>query len=272
MSRILVTGADGFLGEQVVKLLIQYNFDFIGVSRRKARENYIYCDLSNPTDVIKMLDKTQSDVIINLASRVDFKENKLKYFFPVNVLLPAILGNYCEKKKSYLVHSSGTIVHGLAHNIYNINTELAPNTGYGKSKLLADELIIASGCKHSILRFGGIFGKDGPQHLGINKAISNSFDGVIPSIIGSGKTKRNYIYVKDAAEAILKCVDENITGINYIGGEIKTVNGMLNDICEVFNLGREPSHIKGQNSADQVIENSIHLNITPFKTALEQMI
>ena len=52
-----------------------------------------------------MLDKTQSDVIINLASSVDFKENKLEYFFPVNVLLPAILGNYCEKKNLYLVHS-----------------------------------------------------------------------------------------------------------------------------------------------------------------------
>ena len=40
MSKVLVTGADGFLGKEVVELLIQYNIDFIGVSRRKARENY----------------------------------------------------------------------------------------------------------------------------------------------------------------------------------------------------------------------------------------
>ena len=44
MSRILVTGADGFLGKEVIGLLKEENFDFIGISRKNTGDNYVYCD------------------------------------------------------------------------------------------------------------------------------------------------------------------------------------------------------------------------------------
>ena len=46
---------------------------------------------------------------------------------------------------------------------------------------------------------------------------------------------------------------------------------MLTDICEVFIPGKIPNYIKGEEIADQIIENSDFFNITPFKEALEQM-
>ena len=106
----------------------------------------------------------------------------------------------------------------------------------------------------------------------VNKAIDDAKKGKLPTVVGIGDTKRNYIYVRDVAQAIVKCFEERITGIHYLGGEEKTIKSMLNDICEVFDLGSKPLIIKGQNSTDQVIENSNHFKITPFKTALEQMI
>ena len=88
------------------------------------------CDLSLPIEVAKLLKKIQPDVIINLAASVDFQEREVKNFFPINVLLPAIIGNYCVQKQSYLVHSSGIIVHGISHELYNINTELLYSVEY----------------------------------------------------------------------------------------------------------------------------------------------
>ena len=266
MRKILVTGADGFLGKEVIEIIKQNNFDFISVSKKNSGKNYELCNLSSPADVYKLLEKTQPDVIINLAATVDFKKRKIKHFYPVNVLLPAILGNYCQKKKSYLVHCSGIIVHGFSHKLYNINTSITPDTGYGKSKLFADNLIVGSGCVNSILR------KNGPTHLSINKAISGSMKGIVPSVVGRGNAKRNYIYVKDAAQAIVKCFEQRITGIHYLGGEIKTINGMINDICEVFISDRQPNRIEGEEATDQIIENSDHFIITPFRTALEKLV
>ena len=68
MSRILVTGADGFLGKEVIGILKKNNFEFVGVSRKNTRENYLFCDLSILNDVLKLLEKTEPDVIINLAA------------------------------------------------------------------------------------------------------------------------------------------------------------------------------------------------------------
>jgi dTDP-4-dehydrorhamnose reductase len=50
MSRILVTGADGFLVKEVIGILKKNNFEFVGVSRKNTRENYLFCDLSTPND------------------------------------------------------------------------------------------------------------------------------------------------------------------------------------------------------------------------------
>jgi len=278
MSKIIVTGASGFLGKELISMLKERNLDFVGVVRNlkfieeiNSSENYIYCDLSITTDVLKMLKKVKPDIIINLAAFVDFQEKNIKNFFPVNVLLPAILGNYCKQKNLLLVHSSSTIVHGFSHELYNINTDLSPDTSYGKSKLLADDLIIASGCEASILRIGGIYGLNGPPHLGINKAIDVAKKRQLPTIIGSGDAKRNYIYVKDVAQAIVKCIEERITGIYYLGGEIKTIKAMLDDICDVFIPGQQPKHIKGECSKDQIIENSDRFSITPFRKVLEKI-
>jgi len=272
MSRVLLTGADGFLGKVVIAILKQKNSDFIAVSRKNSGKNYVFCDLSIPNDVLKLLEKTRPDVIINLAASVDFNERDMKIFFPVNVLLPAILGNYCKQKRLFFVHTSGILVHGFLHKIYNISTELSPDTVYGESKLLADDVIEASGCESSILRLGGIYGENGPIHLGINRAIADAKNKIkLPQIVGTGDAKRNYIYVKDAAQAIYECAEKRISGIQYLGGEVKTMKDMLTDISEIFMPGLQPEHIEGEEAVDQIIKNSSNFNITPFKLALEQM-
>ena len=132
-------------------------------------------------------------------------------------------------------------------------------------------MIAASGCSHSILRLGGIFCKDGPTHLGINKAISKAIEGIVPKVWGSGNAKRNYIYVKDAAQAIVKCLEERILGVHYLGGEEKTIKDMVIDICEVFIPGRKPEYFDGEEALDQIIENSNYFNVTSFRSALEGM-
>ena len=272
MPEILVTGANGFLGKEVVKLLNKNDYDFAGVGRNISTSSKLLCDLSIPADVIKLLEETNPKIIINLAASVDFQEKNQYPFFPVNTLLPAIFAGYCTKNNSHLIQSSGIIVHGFSHRHYSKKTELTPDTAYGKSKLLADDIIIASGCKASILRIGGIFGDNGSLHLGINKAIVEAKKGNPPNIVNTGSAKRNYIFVKDVALAIIDTVKERLTGIHYLGGETKTIKSMLNDICDVFIPGNQPEYIEGQEAVDQLIEPCNNFKITPFRLALEEMV
>ena len=84
----------------------------------------------------------------------------------------------------------------------NINTKIKPNTAYAKSKYAADQEIIKSKCKYTIIRLGGIFGKNGPNHLTLNNFINNSLNKRKSIFHGNKNDKRNYLYVKDVARFI----------------------------------------------------------------------
>ena len=270
---ILLTGATGFLGKEVYKILSSRDYEIKAISSVSYRlKNHIPCDLSNPKELIRLLHKVNPSIVINLAAKISFNASTVSSLYALNVLCPAIIADYCLNNDSLLLQASTIAVNGNNEKKYGVDTSLHPDTNYGKSKLYADELIQASGCNFTILRYGGIFGLNGPDHLGINSAINNSVEGTVPSLIGTGDAIRNYIYVKDAAQALVKCFEEEITGIHYLGGEEKTIKSMLNDICDVFILGRKPEHIEGEEAVDQIIEKSDYFNITPFRIALEQLV
>ena len=57
MPSILVTGADGFLGKEVIGILKKNDFDCVDVSRKITGVNYVFCDLSMPNNVLWLLEK-----------------------------------------------------------------------------------------------------------------------------------------------------------------------------------------------------------------------
>ena len=91
--------------------------------------------------------------------------------YKVNSQCPYDIAKFCKEKKIHFIQASGTIVNGIK-KIYSRRTKFNPINHYFKSKLKGDLLIKKTNYKYTILRFGGIYGKNGPNHLGINKFIS----------------------------------------------------------------------------------------------------
>lgn len=260
--KVLVTGADGFLGKAVVEKLKLNGLDTISLTRREnSTSGYSIKDLGDPKELIETLDVIKPQIIINLAAVIDFSENaNISFLYSVNILCPAILADWAKRNNSYLIQASSIIIHGSGHNLYNHFTPETPDTYYGLSKFLAEKMIISSGCDYAILRFGGLFGKNGPKHLGINVAIDKAKQGIVPSYIGEGTSKRNYLHIKDAASMIEACIKERFLGIYFCGGEIVSFKSMLTRIAEEFNVGSQPVQIAGLDSQDQIVEVSTQLN------------
>ena len=205
-----------------------------------------------------------------MAAKVGFS-GILSEYFGINVVWPVILSNYCRQNNSLLIHASSILVHGSRHEYYDASTIYAPDSAYGKTKLLADEVVLASGCESTILRFGGIFGKNGPSHLGINQSLLNAKSGIIPEIGCDFDTKRNYVFVKDAAKLIQKCMELRDSRIYYIGGDIISIGDMVTDICDILLPGTVPK-IKGTGSSmDQIIQTNTDFNYTTFRDAVKQL-
>ena len=70
--KILITGASGFLGSEVVNVIKNKKYKILKISRTK--KNFFNCDLENTQEISNLLSKANPDVIINLAARVNFKK------------------------------------------------------------------------------------------------------------------------------------------------------------------------------------------------------
>ena len=268
--KVLVTGACGFLGSAVCSRLIGAGHDVVGVSRT-VREGMTTADLEQPGSVISLLDAIRPDVVVNCAARVDFGSDILPSLFSVNVLSPALIGQWCRATGAYLVQASTIAVHGAQVREAGPQAPVQPDTDYGRSKWLAERNIDQSGCRAVSLRLGGLFGRSGPEHLGLNRALRVAMKGEPPTLVGQGSAKRNYLFVHDAAAVIAYCVQSRPVGVRWVGGsQVLSMRQMLDLICEVYLPGAEPASVAGSEAADQIVHHSQDLPAgRSFREALE---
>ena len=270
---ILITGSSGFLGRELCDLLKNKNVNLNHLNRKKSHfKDTITINLNNINNLKKLKNLLKSinpDVIINLAAIVDFRK-KIKDIKVINSILPYRLGKYCYKYNKYLIHISSVSVHGTK-NLYSNRTKYHPRNNYSKSKLQGDKHIIKSKCKYSILRFGGIYGNEGPDHLIINNFM-NKKKQTKKIFSGNLHSRRNYIYVKDAAKIICNCLTRKNMGILYFGGEKNSFKEMIKEINKYLD---DSNDIKIKNSKskqyDQIIKNSFKYKKSTFKSSLKEI-
>ena len=271
---ILVTGSTGFIGSVITKRLIGLGYNVLTTTRTKSNvdnKSIFFLDLSKPETILNLA--VNCDVIVHLGAQIGWSDKNEQTMSISNTIASGLLANLAFKLKAKLIFASAAIVHGIIVNKITSNSLINADTPYGKSKLMAEELIRVSGAEYCILRIGGVFGLNGPEHLGINKAISNAIKKITPQLSGNGNGMRNYIYLWDVAEAIAYIIKNNINGVHLLAGTQKiTIASMLEDICKEFIPGENLVKSSGKNIANQLIEPSKFLpNTRSFKSALKDI-
>ena len=271
---ILLTGASGFLGKATYLSLIACGYDVVALVRRPSGfAGEIIVDLSKDDFESKLPDLTPRDAIVHLAAYVDFSSEFSAYLFKVNTLATNELAKYASRCGAQLVFASTATVCGVRTPIINSGSLIKPDTYYALSKWLAEELIIASKCQWTILRFAGLYGANGPYHLGLNKAIDLSLKGKPPELRGPGNGKRNYLFVEDAASMIVYCLEKRVQGVHFCAGpEVYSIKQLLESICEVLLNGETVIYGSGSDTADQIVEPSSALPAgRSFKEVLKKI-
>ena len=257
--KILLTGANGFVGLHLFQALTQEGYSVIPLVQRSCDlANEIIIDFNDHDDFIGRLNKISSvDVVLHFAAKVDFTVTKEELFVP-NVLATAELVKWAKEKRSYFIFASSIAVLGAKTKFINASTPENPDTPYGYSKWLAEKIIQISGVPYLILRFSGIYGENGPSHLGINRAINDAINGCAPTLVGDGKAKRNYVYVGDIARVVEAVIKKRTTGIHLLGGpEPISIKEMLESICAVFLSDHDLSRVEPDKMVpDQIVESS----------------
>ena len=262
MKKIIVTGGLGFIGSNLIDLLIRKNFFVINVDKVSYSSNfYNLKDLktSNKYKFIKcnigdrkfknILFKYKPICIFNLAAEthVDRSIDNPENFIQSNIVcvykLLEYFKEYSKKFKSKLIHIStdevyGDILKGRTSEKYPYQ----PSSPYAASKASSDHLVqsyvrtykipaIITNCSNN---YGP---KQHPEKL-IPKLIYNILNNKPLPIYGKGLNSREWIFVKDHCEALFKIFKKGKIGNFYNIGSNKNLTNLK--VCKyLINIGNK---------------------------------
>lgn len=263
--KILMTGSTGFVGKCLVRMLEDSGYEIWHLVRNKKEfKNEFVWDFISPLPE----EMPPCDIVIHLAAHVNFGQSLGITQYNVNTVSTIKLAAYSRNHKAYFIFASTVGVHGSQYAVIDESTPINPENHYAVSKYLSEEVIKTYLQDYSILRICGIYGLDGPDHLGLNRAISNAVHKKnVPVLMGPGKAKRNYICVQDVVRWILYLVNNyetvsrstktDIKEIIYLAGsETMTVEEYLELITETILGDMELERKAGPESQDLVVRAS----------------
>jgi dTDP-4-dehydrorhamnose reductase len=155
MKRILITGINGQLGQELQQTLAEY--DVIGVGREML-------DLTQPDKISQMMDEVRPDLVINAAAytAVDKAESEPEIAKATNAIAPGILAKEAQKMGVPLIHISTDYVFDGSQSRPYLDTDTTNPLGvYGQSKLAGEQAIRESCNLHIILRTAWVYGVGG---------------------------------------------------------------------------------------------------------------
>ncbi len=165
--KILITGANGLLGQKLVKLLLQKNSPFVATSSGKNRntdcpnENYLSMDITSKTEVESVILNQRPDAIIHTAAmtNVDQCEEDRLSCHRVNVMGTAYLFNAAQKVNAHFQLLSTDFVFDGEKGNYREEDMVNPLSVYAQSKVDAERLLqVAKYTNWSIARTIIVYG------------------------------------------------------------------------------------------------------------------
>ena len=166
MKTILVTGANGQLGNEmrIIAADSSDRYIFTDVNQVEGAET-TYLDITDLQAVRDIVAKNNVDAIVNCAAytNVDKAEEDVALCTLLNSKAPENLAIAMKETDGLLVHiSTDYVFGGDPYNTPCTEEKKGTPTGvYGQTKLQGEEAIVATGCKHVIIRTAWLYSEFG---------------------------------------------------------------------------------------------------------------
>jgi len=227
--KILVTGANGLLGQHLVKLLVREAYQVVATGKGSSRLpaplaakcRYYDIDITNEWAVHELFVKEVPEVVVHAAAMTQVDECQLNQerCEAVNVKATAQLVLEAEAASRHFIYLSTDFVFDGEKGDYSEDDHLNPVSWYGFTKVQAESVVETSEVPWAIIRTCLVYGDvlEGTRS-NIISWVRQSLEAGKPIKVVSDQW-RTPTYVEDLAMGVLLAIQKKATGIYHISGK-----------------------------------------------------
>ncbi|MDP1728145.1 MAG: NAD-dependent epimerase/dehydratase family protein [Bacteroidota bacterium] len=255
---IVVFGAGGFIGANLVRTILAYRNDVFAVTSKPfvpwrlddiPHKHILHCNINKKDQVHKLFEENQFRTIFDLVAYGAYsKQDDVDLIYETNVLgFLNILETASRFSINAYIHAGSSSEYGLNASAPKENDPLMPNSHYAVTKVGAAHMIKFYGTLKEMpvtnLRYYSIYGPyEEPDRL-IPKLIDAGMEGHFPPLV-QPDISRDFVYIDDAILAtLLACTHIQIIkgqSINIASNKKTTIRDIASVIKKIFNIPEEP--------------------------------
>lgn len=262
-KKVLVTGGAGFIGSHIVDRYIRegYTVALIDDLSTGFKENinskakFYPADICDATRMREIFQAEKPDYVNHHAAQIDVRKSvsdpyfdaRTNIFGSMNLIIEAVRAGV----EKFIYISSGGAVYGEPESLpvdetYPVN----PMSPYGVSKHAVEHYLYLyshnAGLKYTVLRYANVYGPRQNPHgeAGVVAIFTEKMlRGESPTIFGTGKQSRDYVYVEDVVQANMLCMESGSGGIYNLGtGQEASVIELFELLKKIIGFNKEPTY------------------------------
>jgi UDP-glucose 4-epimerase len=256
--RALVTGGAGFIGSNLVDALLArgddaHVLDDLSKGRRERVAEGATLHVADIRDPDAVFDAVRPEVVFHLAAQADVRisVDRPDHDADVNVLGTVRILEAARRHGAQVIFSStGGAIYGECDGPAREDHPQRPLAPYGTSKLCGEAYLATwnrlYGTPHVSLRFGNVYGPRQEPHgeAGVVAIFMGLLrDGGTPKIYGDGRQTRDYVFVGDVVDAVLRATGHGGGVYNVGTGDETSVLELYRAIVAATDVEREPEHV-----------------------------
>jgi dTDP-glucose 4,6-dehydratase len=263
LNKLLVTGGAGFIGKNFIfHLLKKTNYHIVNLDaltyagsfndfKESLRLINICGNICNQNLLCHLIEEHEIDTIIHFAAEthVDNSIENPKIFLETNVFGTYTLLEAVKKYPHIHFHhvSTDEVFGSLKKGAFNELSPYDPKSPYSASKASSDHLVRAYGntynISYTLSNCSNNFGPYQNEEKFIPKVIQNALSNRPIPIYGNGENVRDWLFVEDHCEALLKILQEGKNQETYLIGantEISNKDLVQKILEHLFQVTKEP--------------------------------
>tara|TARA_Y100001970_G_scaffold84608_1_gene106744 strand:+ start:519 stop:1487 length:969 start_codon:yes stop_codon:yes gene_type:complete len=270
---ILVTGAAGFIGSNIVSSLNKKGFHNIiicdwldHISKRNNLNKLIYDNIISPENIFKYLNKNDNiELVIHMGANSSTTETNFRLIYNFNTRFSRNLWKWCTQNKVRFIYASSAATYGDGSKGFDDseNKTYQPLNVYGLSKYLFDRYAIKQAKKYLCppqwvgLKFFNVYGPNEYHKGSMQSVIKHSLDqynktGIVKLFksyndkFKNGQQTRDFIYVDDCVSLINWFLEnKNISGIFNCGTGIeRSFEDLVTSMFKAINVPPKIKYIE----------------------------